>query len=72
VNGVIHVGFRQWLRESGSIMGLRVQARNEGEQVKAVIEGEPLSVIGLIKQCRLGPPRARVLDVLAELERERN
>lgn len=71
VNGVIHVGFRQWLYENGRAMGLRVQVRNEGERVKAIITGDSIRVVDLIKQCRRGPSRARVLDVLAELEKER-
>jgi acylphosphatase len=69
VNGVIHVGFRRWLAENGKANGLRVQAHNEGEQVKATIEGDTDQVIALLKACRHGPPRARVLDVRAEIER---
>lgn len=70
VNGVIHVGFRRWLCENGEHMGLQVRAHNQGEQVHACIIGDSSSVVELIKACRFGPKRARVLDVLATIERE--
>jgi acylphosphatase len=70
------VGFRDALRTEAITRRLVGWVRNRRDgSVEAVVQGEPAQIDSLIGWARIGPPTARVHEVLArpasgELERE--
>lgn len=61
------VGYRAWMVGETERLGLWGWVRNAGRDVEAVIYGETDAVEEMLRLCRLGPPLARVDDIVADM-----
>ena len=62
--GVQGVYFRYATRDEANMRGIKGWVRNmEDGRVEAVFEGEKQIIDQAIKECRMGPPGARVKDI---------
>lgn len=61
------VGFRAWLAEQASALGLDGWVRNRIDgRVEALVSGTPDAVEELARACRRGPRLAQVTDIIDE------
>jgi len=61
------VGFRYFVRRRAENAGLGGFVRNLADgRVEFLLQGEPRAVDAVIEQIRVGPPHARVNELLAE------
>ena len=55
------VGYRHWLRETATRLGLAGWVRNAADgTVEALVEGDMAAVEEMLRACRRGPPGASV------------
>lgn len=68
------VGYRYWVRDTASDLGLKgfVSNRYDDRTVQIEAEGEEQEISDLIEQCRTGPPLARVTDIRVDYVPLRN
>lgn len=63
------VGFRAWVEEEASALGLDGWVRNRRDgTVEAAFGGDPDAVAEMLRRCERGPPAARVsrIEIVAE------
>jgi acylphosphatase len=62
---VQNVWYRAWTTEEATRKGLRGWVRNRGDgTVEALFIGPDDAVTGMVTACRVGPPDARVTNVI--------
>jgi acylphosphatase len=75
ISGRVHgVGFRMFVADRASALGLRGYVRNlpgsedweNGGQVEVIASGPHPALDALLRQLHAGPPAARILDVKVE------
>jgi acylphosphatase len=70
IKGLVQgVNFRYYTMEKALLHNVRGWVRNLGSgDVEGCFEGEEMDVKALVDWCRIGPPRARVDEVVVEPE----
>ena len=62
------IGFRDWMVGQAQHLGVAGWVRNRRDgSVEALVEGEPAVVEELLRACRLGPPGAKVTEIVEDL-----
>ena len=67
-NGVIHVGFRDWISKLAVAHDCSCVAINIGDTVQFTLTGDSLRVRVVLAKARFGPPGSRVLELAYDKE----
>jgi acylphosphatase len=61
---VVGVGYREWMVQVASQLGLSGWVRNRSDgSVEALIDGDEGSIDEMLRACRRGPPLAEVTEI---------